>query len=160
MAPIAERPFCCRSPHHRRERSHSGNRHYTSFALAEGAGAITDLQRLTVSLRGGFEQQDGCMLFSFTGQLDAYSDKQFLAFIEEHLTSTPQPLVIDLSRIDFIDSSGLGVLVQLAKQCNEQGLQFLVVGNARVVQTVKLVRLEEFLHLQPDLDTALGSIAA
>jgi hypothetical protein len=25
---------------------------------------------------------------------------------------------------------------------------------------VKLVRLEQFLHLQPDLDTALGSIAA
>jgi len=47
--------------------------------------------------------------------LDAYSDKQFLAFIDQHLTSTPQPLVIDLSRIDFIDSSGLGVLVQLAK---------------------------------------------
>jgi hypothetical protein len=34
------------------------------------------------------------------------------------------------------------------------------VGNARVVQTVKLVRLEEFLHLQPDLATALGHIAA
>ena len=100
------------------------------------------------------------MLFSFTGQLDAYSDKQFLGFIADHLTSTPQPLVIDLSRIDFIDSSGLGARVQLAKQCNDQGLQFLVVGNARVVQTVKLVRLEEFLHLQPDLNTALGSIAA
>jgi hypothetical protein len=28
------------------------------------------------------------------------------------------------------------------------------------VQTVKLVRLEEFLHLQPDLDTALASLAA
>jgi anti-anti-sigma factor len=115
---------------------------------------------LTVSLRGGFEQQNGCLLYSFTGQLDAYSEKQFLAFIEEHLTSTPQPLVIDLSRIDFIDSSGLGALVQLAKQCTERSLQFLVVGNARVMQTVKLVRLEEFLHLQPDLDTALGSIAA
>ena len=35
-----------------------------------------------------------------------------------------------------------------------------VMGNARVVQTVKLVRLEEFLHLQPDLDTALASLAA
>ena len=67
-----------------------------------------------MSLRGGFEQQDGCLLFSFTGQLDAYSEKQFLAFISEHLTSTPQPLVIDLSKIDFIDSSGLGALVQIA----------------------------------------------
>ena len=85
---------------------------------------------------------------------------QFLAFIQEHLSSTPQPLVLDLSRIDFLDSSGLGVLVQVAKLCTDRGMQFLVVGNARVVQTVKLVRLEEFLHLQPDLDTALGAIAA
>jgi anti-anti-sigma factor len=68
--------------------------------------------------------------------------------------------VIDLSHIDFIDSSGLGALVQLAKQCNTDGQQFLVVGNARVVQTVKLVRLEEFLHLQPDLETALANLAA
>lgn len=68
--------------------------------------------------------------------------------------------MIDLSRIDFIDSSGLGALVQLAKECNDAGLSFGIVGNARVVQTVKLVRLEGFLHLQPDLDTALGSLSA
>ncbi len=114
---------------------------------------------MTVSLRGGFEQQAHCQLFRFTGQLDAYSDKQFGEFVATH-RGTGQPLVIDLSHIDFIDSSGLGALVQLAKQCNTDQQQFLVVGNARVVQTVKLVRLEEFLHLQPDLDTALGNLAA
>ena len=112
-----------------------------------------------MSLRGGFEQQAHCQLFRFTGQLDAYSDKQFGEFIASH-RGMGQPMVIDLSHIDFIDSSGLGALVQLAKQCNDQAMQFLVVGNARVVQTVKLVRLEQFLHLQPDLDTALGAIAA
>lgn len=126
---------------------------------ALGAGAINDLQRLTVSLRGGFEQQAHCQLFRFTGQLDAYSDKQFGEFVAAH-RSPSQPLVVDLSHIDFLDSSGLGALVQLAKQCTSDGQQFLVVGNARVVQTVKLVRLEEFLHLQPDLATALGSLAA
>lgn len=124
------------------------------------AGAITDLQRLTVSLRGGVEQLPECLLFSFTGQLDAYSDKQFSDFIAERRSAALQPLVIDLSRIDFIDSSGLGALVQLAKDCNDTGHPFQIVGNARVVQTVKLVRLEAFLHLQPDLTTALGSLAA
>jgi anti-sigma B factor antagonist len=69
-------------------------------------------------------------------------------------------LVFDLSRIDFIDSSGLGALVTIAKQCNEAGRRFVVVGNSRVVQTVKLVRLEAFLHLQPDLPTALGALSA
>ncbi len=123
------------------------------------AGAINDLQRLTVSLRGGCERRKDCLLFRFTGQLDAYSDKQFADFIGSHRGEGTLPLVIDLSRIDFIDSSGLGALVQLAKQCNEAGTTFLVVGNARIVQTVKLVRLEEFLHLQPDLDTALGCLA-
>jgi anti-sigma B factor antagonist len=125
-----------------------------------GTGAISDLQRLTVSLRGGCERQAQCLLFRFTGQLDAYSDKQFSEFIASQQGKSSLPMVIDLSRIDFIDSSGLGALVQLAKQCTDSKTQFLLVGNARVVQTVKLVRLEEFLHLQPDLDTALGRLAA
>ena len=67
--------------------------------------------------------------------------------------------MIDLSKIDFIDSSGLGALVQLAKQWNEGKRRFLIVGNSRVVQTVA-GRLEAFLNLQPDLSTALGNIAA
>ncbi len=125
-----------------------------------GAGSINDLQRLTVSLRGGCERQSQCLLFSFTGQLDAYSDKQFSAFITERISDPQEPIVLDLSRIDFLDSSGLGALVQLAKDRNTSAAPFLIVGNARVVQTVKLVRLEEFLHLQPDLDTALGLLKA
>ena len=123
-------------------------------------GTIADLQRLTVSLRGGCEQQPHCLLFRFTGQLDAYSDKQFSAFITERSAASALPLVIDLSRIDFLDSSGLGALVQLAKHCKDGGQRFIVVGNARVVQTVKLVRLEEFLHLQPDLESAIGQLEA
>jgi anti-anti-sigma factor len=125
-------------------------------------GAITELQRLTVSLRGGFEPQDQCLLFHFTGQLDAYSERQFRDFIAQHQGSSKQaklPLVLDLTHIDFLDSSGLGALVQVAKQCTDSKQRFLVVGNSRVVQTIKLVRLESFLNLQPDLGTALSSLA-
>ena len=50
--------------------------------------------------------------------------------------------------------------MQIAKQRNEAKLKFFVVGNSRVVQTVKLVRLEAFLNLQPDLTTALSGFAA
>ena len=115
---------------------------------------------MTVSLRGGFEQRDQCLVFHFTGQLDAYSEKQFLAYVGDVLQANRSSAVIDLSKIDFIDSSGLGAMVQLAKQCNDAKRSFLVVGNARVMQTVKLVRLEEFLHLVPDLESAMSQLAA
>ena len=99
-------------------------------------------------------------MFHFTGQLDAYSEKQFMSFLEDVLQTNKASVVLDLSKIDFVDSSGLGALVHIAKQCNESKRAFSVVGNARVVQTVKLVRLEEFLHLVDDLPTALSKLAA
>lgn len=123
-------------------------------------GPISELQRLTVSLRGGFEQQDGCLVFHFTGQLDAYSEKQFMEYVTDVLKANKLPIVLDLSKIDFLDSSGLGALVQLAKQCTDDKRSFQLVGNTRVTQTVKLVRLEEFLHLVQDLPTALSQLAA
>ena len=125
-----------------------------------GLDPISELQRLTVSLRGGFEQKDGCLVFHFTGQLDAYSEKQFMEFVGDVLKANKLPSVLDLSKIDFLDSSGLGALVQLAKQCTDAKRSFVLVGNSRVTQTIKLVRLEEFLHLVEDLPTALNQLAA
>lgn len=70
----------------------------------------------------------------------------------------PANLILDLSQIDFVDSSGLGALVQTAKkvQGNQGTLQ--IVTNPRVTQTVKLVRLEQFLALQPSVDVALENV--
>jgi len=99
-------------------------------------------------------------VFHFTGQLDAYSEKQFMEYVVDVLKASTLPAVIDLSKIDFLDSSGLGALVQLAKQCTDAKRSFSLVGNSRVMQTVKLVRLEEFLHLAQDLPTALSNLAA
>ena len=64
--------------------------------------------------------------------------------------------VLDLSKIDFLDSSGLGALVQTAKECKKLKLGFSVVGNSRVSQSIKLVRLGDFLNLKSSLEDALN----
>ena len=99
-------------------------------------------------------------MLNFTGQLDAYSEKQFTTFINEVLDSNQLSVVIDLSNIDFIDSSGLGAMVQAAKKCTQSKTAFCVVGNPRVVQTIKLVRLEDYLHLAADLNDAISKLSA
>ena len=99
-------------------------------------------------------------MLNFTGQLDAYSEKQFTTYINDVLDSNQLSVVIDLTNIDFIDSCGLGAMVQAAKKCSQSKRAFNVVGNPRVVQTIKLVRLEEFLHLAPDINSAISKLSA
>ena len=94
------------------------------------------------------------IVFTFKGQLDAFSEKQFKNFVSTNLKNQ-LPFVINLTNIDFLDSSGLGALVQTAKECKKLKLGFSVVGNSRVAQTIKLVRLGDFLNLKSNLDDAL-----
>lgn len=67
-------------------------------------------------------------------------------------------MILDLSQIDFVDSSGLGALVQLVKKVQTSGGSMQIVTNPRVTQTVKLVRLEKFLALQPSVDVAIENL--
>ena len=115
---------------------------------------IEDFQKLTVSLRGNLEIKTNIIVFTFKGQLDALSEKQFKTFVTNNLNND-YPIIIDLGKIDFLDSSGLGALVQTAKECKKLKLGFSIVGNSRVAQTIKLVRLGDFLNLKSTLEEAL-----
>ena len=108
-------------------------------------------------MRGTIDLKTNIIVFSFKGQLDAFSEKQFKTFVTNN-SKTKLPFVIDLTKIDFVDSSGLGALVQTAKECKKLKLGFSVVGNSRVAQTIKLVRLGDFLNLKENLDDALTSL--
>ncbi len=143
----------------------------TSFCLKKRSGIlqnrnlrtveeeiIPEQLNLTVSLRGTREVSNNYQIFRLTGLLDAFSEPAFRKVIGNCIDQGPQDVILVLSQIDFIDSSGLGALVQLVKQAQNQGGSLQVVTNPRVTQTVKLVRLEKFLSLQPSVETALENL--
>ncbi len=92
--------------------------------------------------------------------LDAFSEPTFRKTLGSKIdeVGVPKNIILDLSQIDFIDSSGLGALVQLAKQAQTAEGTLQIVTNARVTQTVKLVRLEKFLSLQKSVEDALENV--
>ncbi len=94
--------------------------------------------------------------------MDAYSEPTFRKVLSKFIDEGPKHLILDLSQIDFIDSSGLGALVQLAKKVQSAEIdgKFQIVSNARVTQTVKLVRLEQFLSLQNSVEDALAKLSS
>lgn len=113
---------------------------------------------MTVSLRGTREVKDDYQLFRLTGLLDAFSEPAFRKVLTKCVEEGPRHLILDLSKIDFVDSSGLGALVQLVKKAQSAEGSMQVVSNPRVTQTVKLVRLEQFLSLQPSVETAIENL--
>ena len=113
-----------------------------------------------MSLRGtrDIREKEKVQIFRLTGLLDAFSEPTFRRVLGDCIDSGPKNVILDLAQIDFIDSSGLGALVQLVKRSQTAGGTLQIVTNARVTQTVKLVRLEKFLSLQPNVNTALESL--
>ena len=113
---------------------------------------------LTVSLRGTREVKNNYQLFRLTGLLDAFSEATFRKVLSKFIDDGPKHVILDLSKIDFVDSSGLGALVQLVKKAQTLEGTLQIVSNPRVTQTVKLVRLEKFLSLQLTVDEAVKNV--
>ncbi len=80
--------------------------------------------------------------------------------LTKYVETGPANIILDLGAIDFVDSSGLGALVQLVKKTTGEGGTVQLVTNPRVTQTVKLVRLEKFLSLQPSVEEAIANLDA
>lgn len=112
-----------------------------------------------MSLRGTREVREDCQIIRLTGLLDAFSEPVVRKVLGTLIDEGPSDVILSLAQIDFIDSSGLGALVQLVKQAQTKGGSLQVITNPRVTQTVKLVRLEKFLSLQDSLDAALEQLA-
>ncbi len=57
---------------------------------------------------------NGIKVLSLEGVLNAASSPKFKAYLET--ADHSGPMIINLEQVEFIDSSGLGLLVRLARQ--------------------------------------------
>ena len=65
-------------------------------------------------------------------------------------------VVVDLAKLDFADSAGIGTMVACAGAAMEAGAQLRYAGaNDRVKQVLKMTRVDKILSLHPNLDAAL-----
>lgn len=122
---------------------------------ASGEVLIPETLTLTVSLRGTREVRDNSQVFRLAGLLDAFSEPTFRKVVDKYVEEGPSSVILDMSQIDFIDSSGIGALVQVAKKVQQVNGKLQLIANSRVMQTIKMVRLEKFFKIQPNVEAAL-----
>jgi anti-sigma B factor antagonist len=92
-------------------------------------------------------------------RLDAHNSQEF----KEKLLRLPEgggAVVVDLSEVRFVDSSGLGVLLSGHKNARLRDGRFALVGvQARVQSMFELTRLHRVFEIHSTVDDALANLA-
>lgn len=95
---------------------------------------------LTVQEAVGVRSRTVCV----GGEVDVLTAATLLTFIEAALTATTVALVIDVSAVTFLDSSGVRALVQAGRAAAAVGLTLSVLcplGNTAVLRVFQLLQL-------------------
>jgi len=94
---------------------------------------------MTLSL--ALEQKPLYWYLSLSGDLDYGECSQFRMSIDRILKSDPRAAIIDLSNLEYLDSSGLGLLLSMSKEYLAVGGRLVLVTNQTVDNILSLTRL-------------------
>jgi len=88
-------------------------------------------------------------IFFLEGELDVHQVKSLKANLMGDLESEePWSFILDLSKVDYLDSSGLGMLVYLKKEVSRKGGKFSLIHlKDQVLNVFKLTKLEDYFEL-------------
>lgn len=97
------------------------------------------------------EEHAGAVHVRLAGELDISTATRLEDSLQRAEAEGPALLVIDLSGLDFMDSTGLRLLISADGRAREAGRRLVLVqGNEMVRRVLRLTRLDERLEIVAD----------
>ena len=101
----------------------------------------------------------GVPVVGVSGEVDVYSAPKLKECLTGLLESGATTVVVDLSEVAFLDSTGLGALVEARAATSEAGGSLpLVCGQERILKLFTITGLDGVFAIHPDLDSALAAL--
>lgn len=92
------------------------------------------------------------------GEIDLHVSPQIAAALRELIKEEPKKLVVDLSKVSYIDSSGLAVLIEGMQKVEFYGGKLYLVGLQENLRAVfESTRLDQAFRIFPDITAALAA---
>ena len=131
-------------------------------SLGKGSDVLSDAGRDDELPALGIEQFSGagyrgCRL---AGEIDFTCAGPVQATLTALVLPGGGTVVVDLTRVTFIDSSGLGVLVQAHRNSLEQATRLLVVTSPPVAKLLRITALDEVLETYENLAAAEAAVVS
>lgn len=90
------------------------------------------------------------------GDIDLDSSPQLRKALNSLIEAEPGVLVLDMSQVSYIDSSGLATLVESLKKVRKNGGRLCLFGlNKMVAQAFHFTHLDGVFDIHPSLEEAL-----
>jgi anti-anti-sigma factor len=101
--------------------------------------------------------EDRAVVIGVTGELDLASSPALEQELERGAAASAEVVVVDLRRLEFMDSTGLSVLVRAHQRASESGQRFGVVrGPQQVQRLLSLTGVADRLTLADSPDELLA----
>ena len=98
---------------------------------------------------------DGYELLAVEGELDMATASRMISALNEAFADLDRPLVVDLSEVAFMDSTGLALLMNAYRRVKRRGQGFAIVCPGGPISRVfEIADMVESLHVCPDRATA------
>ena len=103
----------------------------------------------------------GVAIIDLRGQIDGFADEAINAAYTEAAAGNPAAIALNFSAVDYINSTGIALIVGLLAQARRSGRRILTYGlSDHYVEIFQITRLADFMSLFPDESTALASAGA
>ena len=100
----------------------------------------------------------GRTVVAVSGEIDVYTAPQLREQLDREIEAGTHHLVVDLSSVTFMDSTGLGVLVGRLKQIRlNDGSMRLVCNQDRVLKVFVITGLDKVFAIYATVDEALAA---
>jgi len=112
-------------------------------------------ESITIDLRK--TEDDRFSLFTLRGSLDLATAPSVRAALIEALDEDARGLVVDLSQVDFLDSTGLSALIGARKRATERSGEIrLIAQEGRILRLLRITGLADVFAVYPTLGDALA----
>ena len=105
--------------------------------------------------------RDDVVVARLTGELDISGADSTGQRIAEAVPSSARGVVVDMSDLEFIDSSGVSMLFELARRVGSrrQELRVVAPSGKPVARVLEIVEFDRAAPVHADLDSAVAEIA-
>lgn len=92
------------------------------------------------------------------GEIDLHVSPEVAESLRIMTAKKPQRVVVDLTKVTYLDSSGLAVLIEAMQNVKEYGGKFAVAGVQESVKHIfDIARLDQVFLIFPTVDEALAA---